>query len=67
MPPDTGPDSAARHPFPVGSRVQHSSFGDGTVERYDGDHVLVLFDHAGYKTFVTVVATARGVLHTSPA
>ena len=56
------PETTAGQPFPVGSRVQHTSLGDGTVERYDGDHVLVLFDHAGYKTFVTAVATGRGAL-----
>jgi ATP-dependent DNA helicase RecQ len=59
------PVTGAAHPFPAGSRVTHGAFGDGTVERYDGDDVLVLFDHAGYKTLRTAVATVRGLLRAS--
>jgi ATP-dependent DNA helicase RecQ len=60
------PTTGAGQPFAVGSRVTHTTFGVGTVERYDGDHVLVLFDHAGYKTLLTAVAVARGALEAIP-
>jgi ATP-dependent DNA helicase RecQ len=29
------PDTGADHPFPVGARVRHTSFGGGVVEAYD--------------------------------
>ena len=31
-------------PFAVGARVVSERWGEGTVQRYDGDHVTVLFD-----------------------
>jgi ATP-dependent DNA helicase RecQ len=37
-------------PFAIDSRVAHKSWGEGTVMRYEGDKVVVLFDKAGYKT-----------------
>jgi len=40
------PDSG---PFPVGTRVVSERWGGGTVQRYDGDHVTVLFDEHGYR------------------
>jgi ATP-dependent DNA helicase RecQ len=42
--------SAAAGPFPVGARVEHAEWGEGAVQRYDGDQVTVLFDAVGYKT-----------------
>ncbi len=36
-------------PFPVGSRVRHPKFGTATVQRYEDDKVVVLFDDVGYK------------------
>jgi ATP-dependent DNA helicase RecQ len=49
-------------PYPVNSRVIHKSFGEGTVMRYEGDKVMVLFDDAGYKTLATVTAIASRLL-----
>jgi ATP-dependent DNA helicase RecQ len=40
-------------PFPVGSRVVHTSFGAGLVEHYDGTAMTVLFDRVGYKELRT--------------
>jgi ATP-dependent DNA helicase RecQ len=60
------PATGAGQPFAVGSRVTHTTFGVGTVERYDRDDVLVLFDHAGYKTLRTAVAVTRGALRATP-
>ena len=36
-------------PFAVGSRVRHPKWGEATVQRYEDDKVVVLFDHVGYK------------------
>src|SRR4051794_3995991 len=36
-------------PFPVGERVQHPKWGEATVQRYEEDKVVVLFDSVGYK------------------
>lgn len=40
-------------PFAPGSRVAHAAFGEGEVERYDGDSMTVVFDEVGYKTLLT--------------
>jgi ATP-dependent DNA helicase RecQ len=46
----------AVEPFPVGARVTTRIWGEGTVQRYDGDLVTVLFDEHGYRTlFVPLV------------
>jgi ATP-dependent DNA helicase RecQ len=49
-------------PFAVGSRVAHTQWGSGVVQRYDEDAVVVLFDEVGYKTLALDVARERGVL-----
>ena len=36
-------------PFAVGARVVSERWGEGTVQRYDGDQVTVLFDEHGYR------------------
>ena len=41
-----GPDEA---PFETGSRVAHAKWGEGTVQRYEDQKVVVLFDSVGYK------------------
>jgi ATP-dependent DNA helicase RecQ len=45
-----GEASAADGPFAVGARVKHAEWGEGAVQRYDGDQMTVLFDAVGYKT-----------------
>ena len=40
----------ANEPFPLSSRVTHGAWGGGTVIRYEGDKLVVLFDDAGYKS-----------------
>jgi ATP-dependent DNA helicase RecQ len=52
-------------PFPVGARVAHRQWGDGVVQRYDDDSVVVLFDEAGYKTLALDVVVERGLLQPS--
>jgi ATP-dependent DNA helicase RecQ len=42
-------DSEER-PFAIGTRVAHAEWGEGEVQRYDEDRVIVLFEAVGYKT-----------------
>jgi len=49
-------------PFEVGSRVCHGQWGEGVVQRYDDDAVVVLFDEVGYKTLALAVVTERSLL-----
>jgi ATP-dependent DNA helicase RecQ len=49
-------------PFPVGARVVSERWGEGTVQRYDGDQVTVLFDEHGYRELFLPVVLQRGLL-----
>jgi ATP-dependent DNA helicase RecQ len=49
-------------PFVAGTRVAHERWGDGVVQRYDDDAVVVLFDEVGYKTLALDVVRERGLL-----
>jgi len=49
-------------PFPVGTRVAHDRWGEGVVQRYDDDAVVVLFDEVGYKTLALDVVRERALL-----
>jgi ATP-dependent DNA helicase RecQ len=49
-------------PFPVGARVVSDRWGDGTVQRYDGDQVTVLFDEHGYRDLLVPLVVERGLL-----
>ncbi|HTA00055.1 MAG TPA: RecQ family ATP-dependent DNA helicase [Streptosporangiaceae bacterium] len=49
-------------PFAVGGRVLSERWGQGTVQRYDGDQVTVLFDEHGYRQLYVPVVLARGLL-----
>jgi ATP-dependent DNA helicase RecQ len=49
-------------PFPVGARVASDRFGEGTVQRYDGDQVTVLFDGHGYRDLLVPLVVERGLL-----
>jgi ATP-dependent DNA helicase RecQ len=54
--------SHAVEPFPVGGRVASERWGEGTVQRYDGDQVTVLFDDHGYRDLVVSLVLERGLL-----
>ena len=56
---DAMPDEV---PFEVGSRVAHGQWGEGVVQRYDDDAVVVLFDEVGYKTLALEVVEERSLL-----
>jgi ATP-dependent DNA helicase RecQ len=49
-------------PFAVGTRVVSEHWGAGTVQRYDGDQVTVLFDDHGYRELFVPAVLARGLL-----
>jgi ATP-dependent DNA helicase RecQ len=49
-------------PFPVSGRVVHAAWGEGVVQRYEDDQVVVLFDDVGYKTLALDVVVERELL-----
>ena len=49
-------------PFELGARVAHARWGDGAVQRYEGDKMVVLFDRAGYKTLAVELVTDGNLL-----
>ena len=58
-------DAAAKpaaKPFPVGARVASDRWGEGTVQRYDGDQVTVLFDEHGYRDLLVPLVIQRRLL-----
>jgi len=61
---DLAPAAPARAqtPFAVGARVVSERWGQGTVQRYDGDQVTVLFDEHGYRELFLPVVLERGLL-----
>ena len=56
------PRRLAAKPFPVGARVASDRWGEGTVQRYDGDQVTVLFDEHGYRDLLVPLVIERGLL-----
>jgi len=52
----------AEVPFAVGARVTSERWGEGTVQRYDGDQVTVLFDEHGYRELLVPVVLERSLL-----
>jgi ATP-dependent DNA helicase RecQ len=53
---------ARPHPFELGARVRHEQLGDGSVQRYDRDEIVVLFDESGYRTLSLDLVVERGLL-----
>lgn len=52
-------------PFPIGSRVRHATFGDGTVQEAfvenGNEKVKVVFDKAGLKTMLLAYAKLQAI------
>ena len=46
---EAGPADAL---FAVGSRVDHPKWGRGTVQRYEDEKMVLLFDAVGYKALL---------------
>jgi ATP-dependent DNA helicase RecQ len=49
-------------PFAIGAPVHHATWGTGTVQRYDGDTIMVLFDSVGYRQLGVELVLERGLL-----
>ena len=49
-------------PFAVGTRVFSERWGEGTVQRYDGDQLTVLFDEHGYRDLRVSLVVERQLL-----
>jgi ATP-dependent DNA helicase RecQ len=58
------PPAAGDEPFAVGGRVVSERWGEGTVQRYDGDQVTVLFDDHGYRDLLVSLVLEHGLLRT---
>src|SRR5262249_32107321 len=56
---------AGRRPFELESRVRHRKWGEGVVQRYEGDKLVVLFDEVGWKTLEVDLVVDRGLLELS--
>ena len=52
-------------PYALQSRVVHDQWGSGTVMRYEGDRIVVLFEEVGYRTLSLAAVEARGLLKAS--
>ena len=52
----------ALEPFAVGERVTSERWGEGTVQRYDGDQLTVLFDEHGYRDLLVPLVVERQLL-----
>ncbi len=46
----------------MGARVVSERWGQGTVQRYDGDQVTVLFDEHGYRELFVPLVLQRSLL-----
>jgi ATP-dependent DNA helicase RecQ len=49
-------------PFAIQDHVMHAAFGEGVVQRVDGDTITVLFDTVGYKTLSAALVVERQML-----
>ena len=54
--------ATASEPFAVGGRVISDRWGEGTVQRYDGDQLTVLFDDHGYRDLLVPLVLERRLL-----
>ena len=59
---EPGEATQPEEPFAVGTRVASDHWGEGTVQRYDGDHVTVLFDEHGYRELFVPIVLERNLL-----
>ena len=55
-------DEPTDEPFTVGERVASDRWGEGTVQRYDGDQMTVLFDEHGYHDLLVPLVVERRLL-----
>ncbi len=55
-------DDLQNQPFPLHGRVVHEKWGEGTVQRYEDDKMVVLFERVGYKTLGVALVKDCGLL-----
>jgi ATP-dependent DNA helicase RecQ len=55
-------EAVPQEPFAVGERVTSERWGEGTVQRYDGDQLTVLFDEHGYRDLLVPLVVERELL-----
>ncbi len=58
----TGADETIDRPFPVNAQVHHAKWGPGTVMRYEGEKMVVLFDTVGYRTLAVALVREEKLL-----
>jgi ATP-dependent DNA helicase RecQ len=56
------PEADVERPFEIGDAVTHSEWGQGEVQRYEDNRVIVLFESVGYRTLDLELVTEKGVL-----
>ena len=49
-------------PFAIGARVRHPKWGEASVQRYEEDKLVVLFDSVGYKALALEAVTENDLL-----
>jgi ATP-dependent DNA helicase RecQ len=54
--------AAPEEPFQVGERVLSARWGEGAVQRYDGEQMTVLFDEHGYRDLLVRLVVEKGLL-----
>jgi ATP-dependent DNA helicase RecQ len=57
-----GADETPARPFRVNAQVRHAKWGAGTVMRYEGEKMVVLFDTVGYRTVVIDLVREQNLL-----
>jgi ATP-dependent DNA helicase RecQ len=57
--PDDDPNAAA---FSIGSRINHPTFGPGTIQHIEAGILTIAFDHTGYKTLSESIVLQQGLL-----
>jgi ATP-dependent DNA helicase RecQ len=57
---ESEPDAV--RPFEIGTLVTHSEWGQGEVQRYDANRVVVLFESVGYRTLDLELVEEKGLL-----
>ena len=60
------PDAPPSGPFELGARVRHAAWGEGAVQRYESDTMVVLFDEVGYRTLAVELVVRKELLEAVP-
>jgi ATP-dependent DNA helicase RecQ len=58
------PEADVERPFDVGATVNHGEWGQGEVQRYDANRVVVLFESVGYRTLDLELVEEKNLLRT---